>query len=93
MLPRITPKEKEKAIRYLINKVPKKTLREVYNKAKNKETNWWVEEHFGFGLGIRNILRQGGFGRDSITLDEIWHSLIEEAARSVIESPKDTNNI
>jgi hypothetical protein len=37
----------------------------------------------GFGIYVRNVLREGGFDWGPLTLDTLWSTLIEEAARRV----------
>jgi len=35
--------------------------------------------HQGFGMWVRNLLRQGGFNWGPIELDELWIELVEGA--------------
>jgi hypothetical protein len=40
-----------------------------------------MEHHHGLGMGVRNLLREGGFEWGPIELDELWVRLVERAAR------------
>jgi hypothetical protein len=75
--------EKERAIGYLLERVEPKVLRQVY--VLRDEPRWWVEQHFNLGLGVRNMLRAGGFGWGDVELDEMWPGLIEAAAVRLVE--------
>jgi hypothetical protein len=79
--------QRELAIEYLVDHTPDETLREVYELTINPEgTGWPTIEHFGLGLWVRNVLREGGFGWDDQTLDGVWAELIAEAARRMAGS-------
>lgn len=82
---RISKAEKKKAVQYLIGKLPAKTVNEVAALMNKKGRDWEDEHHHGFGMYVRNLLRKGGFGWGSLTLDRIWIELTEEAVRT---SPK-----
>ncbi len=78
----ISKEEKEKAVRYLMDKIPKECLKKVLV-AQNKGSLWWVPLHVDFGMYVRNALREGGFNWGSMALDDVWSNLVEEAARRV----------
>jgi hypothetical protein len=43
---------------------------------------WYTEFHFGWGMAVRNLLREKNFGEDYFhvhNLDDIYVALIEEA--------------
>jgi hypothetical protein len=75
-----TQEEMERAVRHLMEKIPRSTLEQVWRKMQ-EDPGWWVLAHHGFGTGIRNTLREGGFTWDAQTLDGTWMMLVGEAAR------------
>lgn len=45
-------------------------------------TGWYVSYHFGWGMNVRNLLREKGFGEEYFkvhNLDDIYIPLVEEA--------------
>ena len=43
---------------------------------------WWVDYHFFWGMSIRNLLREGGYGEKQLgveNLDDIYVVLLERA--------------
>lgn len=57
----------------------KKEIRETY--AKDPD-NWCAGYHFGWGMAVRNLLREKGFGEEYFgvhNLDDIYVALVEEA--------------
>jgi hypothetical protein len=43
--------------------------------------NWYIGYHFGWGMAVRNLLRQKGFGEKYFhvhNLDDIYIALVEE---------------
>ena len=43
---------------------------------------WWAAGHFGWGMRVRNWLREAGFGEDYfhiVNLDDIYVQAVEEA--------------
>lgn len=55
---------------------------DIREKFKADPENWYVEHHFWWGMGIRNFLREKGFGEEyfgSHNLDDIYIYLVEEA--------------
>jgi hypothetical protein len=56
-----------------------KQIREAYEKDGSA---WWVPAHFFWGTGIRNAMRQNGFGEKELgvgNLDDIYIKAIEIA--------------
>lgn len=54
-------------------------IRLAYNKSPK---DWTVGYHFGWGMAVRNLLREKGFGEDYFkvhNLDDIYAPLVEEA--------------
>lgn len=79
-------KDKDKAILYLMENISEETLRDIYNICHNDHFGGnLMEYHHGFGTGVRNLLRDGGFDWGSIELDNEWASLVAEAARRKVE--------
>lgn len=78
-------KETESAVRYLMEKIDRGSLEHVWKKMQ-EDPDWWAPVHHDFGMGVRNLLREGGFTWDVFTLDGMWHTLIEEAARRTVSS-------
>jgi len=81
MLFPIPEEEKEKAVQYLIDNIPITTLIDVEKIIRQNGKNWWIEHHHGFGMGVRNLLRQGGFNWGPIEMDELWIELVEAAVK------------
>jgi hypothetical protein len=61
MLYSVPSSEKTKAVKYLIDNIPDETMRDVKNAMDRNGKDWWVGHHHGFGMGVRNLLREGGF--------------------------------
>ena len=56
-------------------------IREVIN---IKSPDWPAGYHMGWGMGVRNALREHGFGEEPFgikNLDNIYVTLVEEAVR------------
>jgi len=54
-------------------------IRAAYTAAPD---DWYVGYHFSWGMAVRNLLRQKGFGEDYFNvhnLDDIYVALVEEA--------------
>ena len=77
----IPSSEKTRAVQYLINHIPDETMRDIKNLMDQNGKNWWVEHHHGFGMGVRNLLREGGFDWGPVELDDLWVGLVERAVR------------
>jgi hypothetical protein len=86
MLYPIPSSEKTKAVQYLIDYIPDETMRDVKNSMDQNGKNWWVEHHHGFGMGVRNLLHEGGFDWDPIELDDLWIGLVEKAVKKKFRS-------
>ena len=74
---------KEAAIQYLMNNISKDCLKKVFIAVQNKGSCWSWSVHMCFGMYVRNVLREGGFNWGAYTLDNLWSTLIAEAARRV----------
>lgn len=60
-------------------------VREQIQAAMVEDPNgWWMGYHFGWGMAVRNILRQNGYGEKELlvwNLDDVYIQLVEEAIR------------
>jgi hypothetical protein len=56
-------------------------MRDIKNLMDQNGKDWGVEHHHGFGMGVRNLLREGGFEWDPIDMDDLWVGLVERAVR------------
>jgi hypothetical protein len=72
MLYSIPFSEKTKAAQYLIDHIPDETMRDIKNLMDQNGKDWRVEHHHGFGMGVRNLLREGGFDWGPIDMDDLW---------------------
>ena len=57
-------------------------MKEIKKLMLLKKEDWWIGYHFGWGMGIRNLLREKGFGEEYFgihNLDDIYINLVEEA--------------
>ncbi|MDD3246712.1 MAG: hypothetical protein PHF18_07675 [Methanosarcina sp.] len=74
--------EIESAINYLASNIPKAVLKEAFEKFE-QNFDFVVEEHFGPGIYVRNLLRRGGFDWGDMELDCNWVYLLWEASKKV----------
>ena len=81
MLFPIDPIEKEKAVQYLIDKIPAETLEDIAKEMKENGSRWRILHHHGFGMDVRNLLREGGFDWGPLDLDNMWVELVEEVVK------------
>ena len=81
MLIPIPPTEKEKAIQFLIEQIPEETLNDVAKLMRENGRDWWLDHHHGFGMGVRNLLREGEFDWNPIVMDEMWVEIVEKAVK------------
>ena len=54
----------------------------IKNAYRANPKEWAVDYHFGWGMAVRNLLREKGFGEDYFkihNLDDIYVQLVEEA--------------
>jgi hypothetical protein len=57
---------------------------EILNMYNFHPENWWAPHHFTWGMAVRNLLRQKGFGEEYFgidNMDDIYISLVEEALK------------
>jgi len=86
MLYSVPSSEKTKAVQYLIDHIQDETMRDIKNLMDQNGKDWWIEHHHGFGMGVRNFLREGGVNWDPIELDDIWVGLVKRAVRKKFRS-------
>lgn len=87
MLFPIPTSEKKKAVQYLIDNIPAEILEKVAKDMRKNGSNWWIVHHHGFGMGVRNLLREGEFEWGPIELDEVWVELVEKAVKKKFGKP------
>jgi hypothetical protein len=59
-----------------------KSSEEIISKYKQDPDYWWSPYHFSWGMSVRNLLREKGFGENYFSihnLDDIYINLVEEA--------------
>ncbi len=61
MFGKISNDEKEVAVHYLMNHIPKDCLKKVSIAVKNKGSSWSLTVNMCFGMYVLNVLREGGF--------------------------------
>lgn len=77
----LTPEIKAPALEMLRKELAPVTdqIRAAFTAAPN---DWYVSYHFGWGMAVRNLLREKGFGEEYFrvhNLDDIYVALVEEA--------------
>jgi hypothetical protein len=77
----LTPELKAPALEMLRTELTPvfKEIRAAFTAAPK---DWYVSYHFGWGMAVRNLLREKGFGEEYFkihNLDDIYVALIEEA--------------
>ncbi|MCK8825550.1 hypothetical protein [Fuchsiella alkaliacetigena] len=80
MLSSIQEEEIEEAIDYLAENLPKRKLKKINQKIKNKDTYNLFD--FGFGLKVQRLLGKKFDWNDQI-LFRVWRMLVIKAARKV----------
>lgn len=85
----LTGEQRNHACGILLRCITPKVWGEVQKAIAKNPKKWWVGYHFGWGMGIRNLLRKEGF-KDSESksgnLDDIYIPLVEEAVRRLKEA-------
>lgn len=70
------------AVRYLNDMLSTQTKQLVRKMAARDPQGWWTAHHFHWGMGVRNLLRKGGFGEEYFgiaNLDDYYIGLVEMA--------------
>lgn len=71
------------AIRFLRDRLREETVAQILDSLQHiTKTQWATQRHFGFGMGVRNILRAEGFTASALgvaSLDDVWAELFWEA--------------
>lgn len=83
MSPLVEPDQEtiEEAVCYLMKNIPPETWVEIRESMKESGDQWSVDQHFGTGIYVRNLLRNGGVEIDGTYLESRWHELVEEARK------------
>jgi len=80
----IPTSKKEVAKKFLSELIPEKVKRKIRKEIKRDPEGWFTPYHFHWGMGIRNELRQNGYGEAYFlvkNLDDIYVELVEDAVR------------
>ncbi|WP_440946365.1 hypothetical protein ACSAZL_20295 [Methanosarcina sp. T3] len=78
----IQDEEIENAINYLASNMPADILKETFEKFE-QNLDFAVEGHFGLGIYVRNLLREGGLDWGDMELDENWFYLLWKTSKKV----------
>lgn len=68
MIEGLSPEIKEKAIKHLKKIITLETAEQIKDDYLKDSDTWWAKEHFGWGMRIRNFLR------DNVCLDIVLPS-------------------
>jgi len=74
------PKTLDGAIVFLNNWLSQQDWLNLY--IKENPTKWYVMHHFSWGMAMRNLLRENGYGEQELgigNLDDYYVALIEQA--------------
>jgi predicted nucleic acid binding AN1-type Zn finger protein len=82
------PYKKEKAVEYLIDNIPENTIKDIKKLMRKNGSDWWVEQHYGYGMVVKNLLRQSGYCSDILQLNNVWVGCVEEAVKRKFDSKK-----
>lgn len=77
----LTPELKAPALKMLAEELVQ-AIPEIKAAYAAAPKDWYVGYHFGWGMSVRNLLREKGFGEghfDVHNLDDIYVALVEEA--------------
>lgn len=88
MFSHIPYSKKQRAIRYLVETIPADTFDELAEVIREGGPDWGIDQHFGAGLFVRNVLRAGGFSWNSVFMDENWSELAEKAVKEKLGDPQ-----
>jgi hypothetical protein len=90
MLHLITKRDIEEAVDYLNNELSDEILEQAYEHLEGNQPNV-ILFHFGIGVRVRKILKEGNFNWNDAVYDDIWEKIIKKAAQKYVESYS-TNN-
>ena len=79
----LTPEVKAPALAMLVVEL-EPTLLDIQKAYAEDPEGWSVPYHFFWGMGVRNLLREKGFGEEYFhihNLDDIYVALVEEALK------------
>jgi len=77
----ITHWQKVKVVEYLIDHIPAETFTDVKNLIDTKGPDWWIDQNYGHGTEIKNLLIDGGFCYDISEQNNIWVECVEAAIK------------
>jgi hypothetical protein len=76
---------RQRAIEFLRRDFGGATRAAIRYDIKCYPANWWVSHHFTWGMGIRNLLRNNGYGEKELgidNLDDVYIPIVEEAVKN-----------
>jgi hypothetical protein len=76
--------EWSRAVKYIQSRYSKNDFEKIWENVKENNTDWRMKAYLGFGTGVRNALRDGGFSWGQISLESNWAVLMEDAARDLM---------
>jgi hypothetical protein len=75
---------KDPAVRMLREAFPEDLKTQIRAEISADPNGWAAKYHFFWGMGVRNLLREKGFGEEYFpiwNLDDIYVSLVEDAVK------------
>jgi hypothetical protein len=80
-----TPEEElERAVEFLRKELSPDMMEEI-GVAMKASAHFEIDQHFGIGMSIRNLLRKGGFEWDALILDGQWSRVLRRAIKPTDE--------
>jgi hypothetical protein len=70
------------AIAFLKERLPQVTKEEIRQMMSEDSQTWWTPHHLWWGMSIRNLLREHGFGEKELgvsNLGDVYIGLLEAA--------------
>jgi hypothetical protein len=82
---RVIPENRrDLAVAWLRKHIDEEQRTIIRNAILEDPEQWWVDHHWSGGIGVRNILRAGGFDEVYLevwNLDDVWQGLLELAVK------------
>jgi len=80
----LRPDLRNECVQFLKVHLKRESIDKIRQAIDNDPQEWWTEYHFGYGMYIRNFLRDNGFGEKDFNidnLDDYCVGLVEEAVK------------
>ncbi len=74
--------KRARAVIILRESLPQETQAKIKTAIQEDPQAWWAPYHFGWGMSIRNLLREKGLDEEELevaNLDDVYVGLVEEA--------------